>query len=121
METMLIDVEGIINSRPLTYLYDDDIPEPLTPSHLLAGPNISIKSGEITLTSVMSAETLGKRAKYMQRIMQMFWNRFKYFYLSELREHHIYRNNQNKTNDDNISKIGDIVAIRDDKIIPRSS
>ena len=36
METVLVEVEGIINSRPVTY-YDDDVVNPLTPSHLLVG------------------------------------------------------------------------------------
>ena len=31
METALIEMEGVINCRPLTYIHDDDILEPLTP------------------------------------------------------------------------------------------
>lgn len=33
LATLLIevDVEAVLNSRPLTYLYSDDIEEPLTP------------------------------------------------------------------------------------------
>ena len=37
--TSLIEVEGVLNSRPLTYVYDE-IDEPLTPSHLIMGRRI---------------------------------------------------------------------------------
>ena len=35
--TMVVEVEAIINSRPLTPISADDLEEPLTPSHLLCG------------------------------------------------------------------------------------
>ena len=38
--TVLIEIEGVINSRPLTYLSSDDLDEPLTPSHFLCGRRI---------------------------------------------------------------------------------
>ena len=34
LETALIQIEAIINSRPISYVYNDhQEPEPLTPSH----------------------------------------------------------------------------------------
>ena len=37
MQTVLIEIDAILNSRPLCPLYDDDMEEPLTPNHLLFG------------------------------------------------------------------------------------
>ena len=37
LETVVAEIEAVINSRPLSYLHDEDILEPLTPSHLMYG------------------------------------------------------------------------------------
>ena len=40
LHTVLVEVEGTLNSRPLTYVSSDDPEEPLTPSHLMYGRRI---------------------------------------------------------------------------------
>ena len=40
MHTAIVEIEAIINSRPLSYISSDDTEEPLTPSHLLVGRRI---------------------------------------------------------------------------------
>ena len=40
LSTVLTEVDCVINTRPLTYAYDE-VSEPLTPSHLLYGRNIN--------------------------------------------------------------------------------
>ncbi|GFR24024.1 integrase catalytic domain-containing protein [Trichonephila clavata] len=38
LETVFIEIEAMINSRPITYIYDDPSePSPLTPAHFLIG------------------------------------------------------------------------------------
>ena len=37
LHTVLVEVEAILNSRPLTCVSSEDLEEPLTPSHLLTG------------------------------------------------------------------------------------
>ena len=37
MQTAILEVEAILNSRPLSYTTSDDTEEPLTPAHLLLG------------------------------------------------------------------------------------
>ena len=41
LTTILIEVESVIKSRPLTYISDDDTVEALTPYHLLFEHNIN--------------------------------------------------------------------------------
>ena len=40
LQTAVVEVEAIINSRPLSYVSSDDLEEPLTPSHLLTGRRV---------------------------------------------------------------------------------
>ena len=35
LETVLIQIESIVNSRPLTFITTEEVCEPLTPSHLI--------------------------------------------------------------------------------------
>ena len=37
LETVLIEAEGVINDRPITYIDTDSTEEPLTPNHLIFG------------------------------------------------------------------------------------
>ena len=58
LQTLVVEIEAVLNDRPLTYLSADiDDPEPLTPSHLLYGrritalPHLENKLTESTLVS----------------------------------------------------------------------
>ena len=48
LSTVLTEVEGTVNSRPLTYLYDD-LEEALTPSHLIYGRKLVVLSEGVQL------------------------------------------------------------------------
>ena len=37
LTTVTSEVEAIVNSRPLTYIYEDEVEEVLTPSHFYYG------------------------------------------------------------------------------------
>ena len=39
--TVLCDIEGVLNRRPITYIYRDGIGHALTLSHLLCGKRLS--------------------------------------------------------------------------------
>ncbi|GFR11994.1 integrase catalytic domain-containing protein [Trichonephila clavata] len=42
LETLLIEIEGVVNSRPLTNIFADlNEPEPLTPSHMILGRRVN--------------------------------------------------------------------------------
>ena len=38
--TVMTEVEAVLNSRPLTYVYSEDIETPSTPSHLVMGKRL---------------------------------------------------------------------------------
>lgn len=44
LNTLVVEVQSLINSQPLTYIYDDEesISHPLTPSRLISGHKISV-------------------------------------------------------------------------------
>ena len=67
MDTSLIEIEAAINTRPITYLYDDDIVEPLTQSDLMLGRNLLLWNNSKGLPSEISAVDLGKRARHIQK------------------------------------------------------
>ena len=37
MHTAILEIEAIVNSRPVSYIHPDDLEQPLTPSHLMVG------------------------------------------------------------------------------------
>ena len=91
------EVESVINSRPLTYLYPSDLAEPLTPSHLIARKHVNLPDDLATrLTWIMedftvSQEQIRKRVKYSNLVLNHFRYRWCQKYLAELREsHHNY-------------------------------
>ena len=85
LEEVLLDVETILNNRPLSYV-EDDIQMPiLTPNSLMhdeinALPNESLGSDEDS--------DLRKRAKYLKRCKENVWKRWRNEYLSGLWERH---------------------------------
>lgn len=89
--TLVIEVEGVLNSRPLTYIYAGDVTEPLTPSHLLVGYRILSLPDAAVLEDTSddyTPEKLTRRANHLARTLERFWKRWKLEYLAELREFH---------------------------------
>jgi len=66
--TVLPEIECNLNSRPLTYLYPDDLAEPLTLSHLMSGRRLP-SLPDVTLSRVddpvSTRESVRKRARYL--------------------------------------------------------
>ena len=92
LQTLVIEVEGVLNSKPLTYVYVD-IKQALAPGHLLSGrkivslPDISEFNSE-EIEEISSHELLTKRSLYLSALMKHFWKRWLREYLVDLREHH---------------------------------
>ena len=112
LSTVLVEVKAALNSRPLTYVFDE-MEEPLTPSHLIVGRRIlSVPSKTSSDEVGQTKEALTKRAKFLQRILDHFWNRWRSEYLTQLREYHRYSKRANILRK---VQMGDIVCLHDNK------
>ena len=89
LSTVLTEVESTLNSRPLTYLYDE-LGEALTPSHLLYGHRLSALSEGIDSEVEPDNDKgkLSKRFLYLTKLLTHFWNRWRREYMTDLREYH---------------------------------
>jgi len=105
MITILIEVERIINNRPLIYVSGDLTEEPLTPSHLICGKRLGKNQCSEFNDNIIDASTLVKGT------IQHFWNRWHREYLTELRD----KQKRSKIRN-NVTpiKVGDLVLISDD-------
>ena len=113
LETVLVEIESIINCRPLTYLFEDEAEEALTPSHLAIGRRLVTPITRVETSDEQSHESLTARYKYLQTIIEHYWKRFSKEYLLELHQHHL---NVHKGNYDELCQLllGDVVLIKDD-------
>lgn len=108
-ETVLIEVEGILNSRPLTYVYED-FEEPLTPASVCIGRRLLSPTPRFQgSTADTTATELSRRQKHLDLVLKHFWSRWRNEYLSEPREHH----HGKKTTQSRVIRQGDIVCIHD--------
>ena len=121
LQTIIVEVEGILNDQPITYIPSDvNDPEPLTPAHLLYGRRIisllhpMVEDDELVDPNHGQSDEsdLRRRAKMQAVILKQFWKRWKLEYLTSLREFH-------KTTGNNTQqvRIGDVVLVHDD--VPR--
>jgi hypothetical protein len=112
LETLLIQIEGITNDRPITYL--SECPEdgqPISPAHLLLG-RYSQKHEELSAPQ-NGYQEVQKRKVFQETLANQFWKTFKHDYLASLREHYI-----NCNNSESLVREGDVVHIQEE--LPRS-
>ena len=111
MTTLLKQIESILNSRPITQMFDE-VDEPLTPSHLLIGK----RSTQLPTNELYINDT-DNRNKYRERILDLFTQRWRKEYLSQLQDYHI--NHQAARDADIVPTIGEIVIMKEGS--PRST
>ncbi len=111
--TAVTEVEAVINSRPLSYISSDDMDEPLTPAHLLAGSRLlSQRDCQVEEDNFeISAEHLTRRMNFLSKIIENFWKRWEKEYLLELRDAHRYGE---RTSETSPLGVGDVVLVHDD-------
>ena len=109
--TALVEVEMVLNSRPLTVVSAEDTEEPLTPSHLIVGRRLRDAPDPQCPESEefeVDCDIVTKRARYLSRTIDQFWQRWRKEYLVGLREMHSqYRK---KSHAPRIA-VGDVVVI----------
>lgn len=86
LSTILVEIEGTINNRPLTYNYDGPSEEVLTPAHLVYGRRINSLPDEAIVEE--EDASCGLRYRYLSKKLEHFWKRWHDEYLVGLREFH---------------------------------
>lgn len=108
--TVLIQIEACLNSRPLCPLNEDsnDLMI-LTPGHFLIGRALKAAPEESLLEMKLNSLT---RWRFAQRLVQDFWKKWSSEYLTRLQQRPKWMKQQ-----ENI-KTGDIVLIKDEQMPP---
>ena len=113
LNTLLLEIEGTLNNRPLTYVYDDVHIQPLTPSHLLHGRRLDQigigASLDVSIEPNDEQANYSKRFWYLVQKLNHFVSRWKREYLLDLREHDRFRGNKESG-----ATKGDVVLIFED-------
>lgn len=89
--TILTEIENVLNHRPLTCVYENGEPVPLTPSHFLqfGRDNVNLPSHYIDVFAKIPAkEHLTRRHKYQSKLLGQLWLKWKEQYLLNLRTAH---------------------------------
>ena len=116
LHTVLVEVEGTLNSRPLTFVSSGDVEEPLTPVHLIYGRGILslldfTRNREASFSQAVSSDDMPRRRQHLQLLLDHFWKRWSREYVTELRKLHRKKSRQEK----HISRsVGDVVTLFED-------
>ena len=109
MNTIVTEVEAVLNSRPLTYIQTDST-NVLTPFHLYTGSRaLDPPDPRIVSFNEMAAEGARKRVLKLDKIIGSFWNTWSKDYLTSLRENSINLGRKGEG-----PKVGDVVVIHHD-------
>ncbi|GBO28929.1 hypothetical protein AVEN_93216-1, partial [Araneus ventricosus] len=95
LSTILVEIEYVVNSRPLTYVTDGfSEPNPLTPLDFLQygrkDHDYPLHFAEI-VNKASSRESLIKRKKYQTTLLKHFWIKWKEQYLLDLKTVHHFK------------------------------
>ena len=86
MVTIVTEIEGCLNSRPLTYLNEENVHDLLTPNHLIYGRDVNadqIPSYNYELLEI-NGEEMRQNALTFRNIVNYFLKRFMRDYMLAL-------------------------------------
>ena len=113
---LVVEIEGTLNNRPLTYLSANECDKALTPNHLICGrrleqlPDFNINH---CTEEDLSPDNLNRKQQYLAKLIRHWWNRLKHVYLVDLCETHNFSSSHRG---EPCIKEGNIVTIHQDKI-----
>lgn len=107
--TLLVQIEAILNSRPLTPMSDDpnDL-EPLTPGHFLIGRPLNMYP-EVDISTVPSNRL--SRYQHIQQMAQHFWCRWSSEYLHTLHQRYKWKSRVKPS-----ELLGSLVLLKEDNL-----
>lgn len=108
---MLVEIESVINARPITYVYDDEesISYPLTPSELIYGRRITCTPNASHYEIVSTNQPLTRKARHHKHVLRQLTKQWRKEYLTSLREQSSVGNKGNGARE---ISIGDIVLLK---------
>jgi hypothetical protein len=114
LRTLLVEIEHMVNHRPLTYVNSDAGPETLTPAHLLYGRRLNILPQQTPVDLddpewEFGREHVMNKTKQLTHLFDRFRERWRNEYLTSLREIY-YTTGNNKQS----IQVGDVVQIHDE-------
>ena len=107
LQTILYEIELILNNRPLTFTYENPNDPVLTPNHLLFGRRLNLQG----ISSNEDDVNINSRYKHLENLLQHFIKRWQNEYLLELREFH---KSKARNNIEQKCNLGDVVLIHED-------
>ena len=112
MQTLIYEIELILNNRPIGVDFEDDQEDALTPNHLVFGRRLEATNDlSVEMVSVVGNNTLVKRKKMIDTMLNHFWNRWRKEYVISLRDNQRISKQKNSP----IIEKNDNVVIHEDK------
>ncbi|XP_041452039.1 uncharacterized protein LOC121405436 [Drosophila obscura] len=103
MQTLIVQISAVVNSRPLCYTPDTDLTY-LSPAHFLIGrPFTTIPEGDLSHLPINRLDYW----QHLQAMYQGFWKRWHQEYLTSLQQRHKWNNKQRNISVDNVVLVKD--------------
>ena len=114
LSTLLVEVESVVNARPLTYISDEVEQSSfvLTPSHLINGFHLQPTANSRHFEIISTYESLTRRCRRHKQLLNQFANSWRKDYLLGL--HEVHATNSRRKGESTAIAIGDIVLLQND-------